>query len=138
MGETFGKPFTKAEIEAMRRLGQDEAGHEAGRDEAGLLRKFRAKLKRVGRKVPFAEDLLAAYFCILDPATTPRVKLVLLGAIAYFVMPFDLVPDILPIIGFADDAALLVAALSQVAGSINDSHREQARSALRDDEGVTA
>ena len=138
MSETFGKPFTKAEIEAMRRLGQEEAGQGAGRDEAGLLRKFRAKLKRVGRKVPFAEDLLAAYFCILDPATTPRVKLVLLGAIAYFVMPFDLVPDILPIIGFADDAALLVAALSQVAGSINEDHREQARSALRDDEGVTA
>jgi uncharacterized membrane protein YkvA (DUF1232 family) len=146
MSETFGKPFTKAEIEAMRRLGQEEleqelereGGRTAGRDEAGLLRRFRAKLRRVAQRIPFAEDILAAYFCAVDPATPSRVKLVLLGAIAYFVMPLDAIPDILPLIGFADDAALLLAAISQVAGSINDGHREQARAALQDDAGVTA
>jgi uncharacterized membrane protein YkvA (DUF1232 family) len=141
MGESFTKPFTKAEIEAMRRLGREEfereAGRESARGEAGLFRKFRAKLKRVGRRIPFAEDILAAYFCTLDPATPNRVRLVLLGAIAYFVMPLDVLPDLLPLVGFADDAALLLAAVSQVAGSINESHREQARAALRDD-GVTA
>jgi uncharacterized membrane protein YkvA (DUF1232 family) len=133
MGDSFTKPFTKAEIEAMRRMGQEEAERETGRDEAGLLQRFRTKLRRVAQKIPFAEDLLAAYFCAVDPATPARVKLVLLGAIAYFVMPLDAVPDILPLIGFADDAALLLAALSQVAGSINEDHREQARAALRDE-----
>jgi len=137
MSESFTKPFTKAEIEAMRRLGQNDAEREAGPDEQGLQRKFWAKLKRVAQRIPFAEDLLAAYFCTLDPATPNRVRLVLLGAIAYFVMPFDFVPDILPVIGFADDAALLMAAIAQVAGAINESHREQARAALRV-EGVTA
>lgn len=123
MTSTFRKPFTKAEMEAMRR---------ATSDEAGVRRDFWAKLKRVGRKIPFLEDLLAAYYCTLDPATPHRVRLVLLGAIAYFVMPMDALPDFLPFLGFADDAALLMAAISQVAGSINDSHRERARAALQD------
>jgi uncharacterized membrane protein YkvA (DUF1232 family) len=128
MSERFTKPFTKAEMEAMRR---------ALDDEPGVRRDFWAKLKRVARRIPFAEDLLAAYFCTLDPATPNRVRLVLLGAIAYFVLPMDAMPDFLPLLGFADDAALLMAALTQVAGSITESHREQARAALKDD-AITA
>jgi uncharacterized membrane protein YkvA (DUF1232 family) len=139
MSETFGKPFTKAEIEAMRRMAREEAKEAAREGGSGdLARKFFAKLKRVGQKIPFAEDILAAYFCAVDPATSPRVKLVLLGAIAYFVMPLDFLPDILPLVGFADDAALLLAAVSQVAGSINEGHREQARAVLQDDKTITA
>ncbi|HEX8168793.1 MAG TPA: YkvA family protein [Beijerinckiaceae bacterium] len=137
MSDSFTRPFTKAEIEAMRRLGQEEVEREGGRGEADLLQRFRSKLRRVAQKIPFAEDILAAYFCAVDPATPARVKLVLLGAIAYFVMPLDAIPDILPLIGFVDDAALLLAALSQVAGSINEGHRAQARAALRDDGSVT-
>jgi uncharacterized membrane protein YkvA (DUF1232 family) len=129
MSESFTKPFTKAEMEAMRR---------ATSDEAGVRRDFWAKLTRVGRKVPFAEDILAAYFCTLDPATPTRVRLTLLGAIAYFVLPMDAVPDFLPLLGFADDAALLMAALSQVAGSIGETHRAQARAALEDESTITA
>jgi uncharacterized membrane protein YkvA (DUF1232 family) len=123
MGESFTKPFTKAEMEAMRR---------ATNDEAGVRRDFWAKLKRVGRKLPFAEELLAAYFCTLDPTTPNRVRIILLGAIAYFVMPVDALPDFLPLLGFADDAALLAAAIAQVAGSISERHREKAREVLRD------
>ena len=119
MSESFTRPFTKAEIAAMRRLGAAEAERETGRGGDGLQRKFWAKLKRVAQRIPFTEDLLAAYFCTLDPATPNRVRLVLLGAIAYFVMPLDIVPDLLPVIGFADDAALLMAAIAQVAGAIN-------------------
>jgi uncharacterized membrane protein YkvA (DUF1232 family) len=123
MDEAFTKPFTKAEMEAMRR---------AARDEDGIRRDLWTKLKRVGRRIPFSEDLVAAYFCTLDPATPRRVKILLLGAIAYFVMPFDAVADFLPVVGFADDAALIAAAIAQVAGSITETHREKARDALRD------
>jgi uncharacterized membrane protein YkvA (DUF1232 family) len=129
MSEEFTKPFTKAEMAAIRR---------ALDDEPGMRRDFWAKLKRLGRRIPFAEDLLAAYFCTLDPATPNRVRLILLGAIAYFVLPVDGVPDFLPLLGFADDAALLMAAITQVAGSISEDHREQARAALQDDSALTA
>ena len=77
MSEPFMKPFSKAEMEAMR---------QATRDEEGLKRRFWAKLKRVAGKIPFAEDLVAAFFCATDPSTPSRVKLILLGAIAYFVI----------------------------------------------------
>ena len=130
MSDAFTKPFTKAEMDAMRGASSDNASG----DEAKVRRDFWAKLKRVGRKIPFAEDLVAAYFCTLDPATPSRVKIVLMGAIAYFVLPLDAVADFLPILGFADDAALIATALSQVAGSITDEHREKAREALKTEE----
>jgi uncharacterized membrane protein YkvA (DUF1232 family) len=126
MNDTSAKPFTKAEMDAMRA---------ATRDEARLRHDFWAKLKRVGRQLPFVEDLLAAYYCAVDPATPKRVKLILLGALTYFVLPTDAIPDILPFLGFADDAAMLAAAIAQVAGAINDSHRGKAREALQDDLG---
>ena len=122
-------PFSKHEIEAMR---------QAARDEEKVRRDFWAKLKRVGRSLPFAEDLLAAYYCTLDQATPSRVKLILLGAIAYFVMPLDAVTDLLPLFGFADDAAVLAAAIAQVAGAITEEHRAKAREMLADDEAVKA
>ena len=118
MSDPFTKPFTKAEMEAMR---------EATRDEEGLKRRFWDKLKRVAGNIPFAEDLVAAYYCATDPTTPSRVKLMLIGAIAYFVLPTDAVADLLPLIGFADDAAVLAAAITQVAGSITDEHRARAR-----------
>jgi uncharacterized membrane protein YkvA (DUF1232 family) len=131
MDDTLGKPFTKAEMDAMRQKASEEAPGDDGR----LQQAFWAKVKRVGRQLPFIEDLLAAYYCMVDPATPRRVKLILIGAIAYFVLPTDAVPDLLPFLGFADDAAMLAAAIAQVAGTISDTHREKARAALEDEEG---
>ncbi len=124
MSDAFTKPFTKAEVEAMRA---------ELRDEEGLTRKFWGKLRRVGGKIPFAEDLVAAFYCATDPSTPNRVRLVLLGAVAYFLLPTDAVADFLPLIGFADDAAVLAAAITQVAGSITDEHRARAKDALKTD-----
>jgi uncharacterized membrane protein YkvA (DUF1232 family) len=75
-------------------------------------RDFWAKMKALGRHLPFVEDLLAAYYCALDPATPTRVRAMLLAALAYFILPFDFIPDMLPVIGFADDAALLAATIA--------------------------
>jgi uncharacterized membrane protein YkvA (DUF1232 family) len=130
MHDTLGKPFTKTEMAAMRQQASDEAAGDEGR----LQQDFWAKLKRVGGRLPFVEDLLAAYYCTLDPTTPKRVKLVLLGALAYFVLPTDALPDLLPFLGFTDDAAMLAAAIAQVAGAINETHREKARAALKSEE----
>jgi uncharacterized membrane protein YkvA (DUF1232 family) len=54
----------------------------------------------------------------------------LLGALAYFVLPFDFVPDMLPVIGFTDDAAVLATAIRVVAAHIMPEHRDAARRAL--------
>lgn len=92
--------------------------------------RFWQKLKRFLSRIPFAEDLTAAYYCAADPDTPAYVRAVLLGAIAYFVLPIDMVPDILAGLGFTDDASVLAAAVAAVGRHLQPRHREQARRAL--------
>jgi uncharacterized membrane protein YkvA (DUF1232 family) len=120
--DPFAGVFSPAEIEAMRR---------AARDEERLKGDFWTLLRKVGRRVPFAQDALAAFYCATDPTTERRVKLILLAAIGYFVLPIDIVPDFLPILGFTDDAAVLATAISTVARAIRPEHRERAEDTLR-------
>ena len=100
-------------------------------DRDGVRRRFKSKFKQVVAKLPFAEDLLAAYYCAFDRQTPRHVQASLLGAIAYFVLPFDFMPDMLPILGFTDDAAVLATAIRMVATHIMPEHREAARAALK-------
>ena len=92
--------------------------------------RFFGKLRRVVTQIPFTEDLVAAYYCALDRDTPPYVRAVLAGAVAYFVLPTDMVPDFLAGIGFADDASILAAAIAAVGRHLEPRHRQQARTAL--------
>ena len=100
-------------------------------DESTLRQRFWRKLPRVFARIPFAEDLLAAYYCAFDRATPRRVQLALIGAIAYFVLPVDAIPDWLPVVGYTDDAAVLYATLKLVSDHILPAHRDAAREALK-------
>jgi uncharacterized membrane protein YkvA (DUF1232 family) len=100
-------------------------------DGESVRRRFWIKFKRVVAKLPFAEDLLASYYCAFDQQTPRHVQAALLGAIAYFILPFDFIPDVLPVLGFTDDAAVLATAIRLVASHITAEHREAARAALR-------
>ncbi len=122
MADGFDKVFTKEEMEAIRR---------GVRDEESVLRGSWKKARSLGRRLPFAEDLLAAWYCVSDQDTSRRVKLILLGALAYFLMPVDIVPDFLPLLGYTDDAAVMAAAIAAVASAITDEHRRKARQAIR-------
>jgi uncharacterized membrane protein YkvA (DUF1232 family) len=77
--------------------------------------------------VPFLEDVLTAHYCAFDHHTPVHVKAVLVGAIVYFVVPDDLLPDALPIIGYADDAAVFGLAFKMMSSHIKPEHREAAR-----------
>lgn len=107
-----------------------EPADELAKDRESVRKQFWRKLKRLAVKLPFAEDLLAAYYCAFDRQTPRHVQAALLGAIAYFVLPFDFVPDMLPVLGFTDDAAVLATALRMVASHITQDHREAARAAI--------
>ncbi|MGH6870719.1 MAG: YkvA family protein [Rhizomicrobium sp.] len=91
---------------------------------------FWDKLLRLAARVPFAEDLAAAFFCVADQRTPAKVKAILLAALAYFVMPVDAIPDFLPVIGFTDDAAVFALAFSMVSRSIRPEHYRAARARL--------
>lgn len=93
-------------------------------------RRFFGKLRRFLAEIPFAEDLVAAYYCALDRDTPGYVRGVLLGAIAYFVLPADMIPDFLAGFGFTDDASVIAAALTAVGAHIQPRHRSRARTSL--------
>jgi uncharacterized membrane protein YkvA (DUF1232 family) len=107
-----------------------EPADRLAQDRESVRRQFWRKLKRVAAKLPFAEDLVAAYYCAFDRQTPRHVQAALLGAIAYFILPFDFIPDMLPVLGFTDDAAVLATALRMVASHITPDHRDAARAAL--------
>jgi uncharacterized membrane protein YkvA (DUF1232 family) len=115
------QPLTREEMEDIRR---------ASRNEQSVRARFWESLKRVARNLPFAEDLVAAFFCATDPRTDIKVRATLFGALAYFILPIDVLPDIAPLIGFTDDAAVLALALRAVAGAITPEHRRKAKEKL--------
>ena len=116
----FDGSFDETEIIA----GSLEAREEKVR--AGFWEKFR----RVAGHIPFTDDLLASYYCAMDPATPTRVRGMLLGALAYFILPIDAVPDFIAGFGYSDDAAILASVISLVAAHIRPAHRAAAAKTL--------
>ncbi len=95
------------------------------------------KLMKVLGRVPFAQDLVSAYFAARDSETPTRAKAILMAAVAYFVMPFDVLPDVILGLGFTDDATVLATALGVVGMHVKEKHRGMARRILRIPEKVT-
>ena len=99
-------------------------------DEKLVREQFWDKLRKTLGRVPFMEDAVAAYYCAMDSKTPTYVRAVLLGALAYFIMPFDVIPDIILGFGFTDDASVLVAAIAAVRSALAPEHFDQARAFL--------
>ena len=104
--------------------------------EEEVRRNFWDHLRRFAGRVPFATDLVAAYYCAMDPKTPFKVKGTLLAALAYFVLPIDILPDLLVIVGFTDDFAVLMAAIGLVSSHMTDEHYAKARETLEQDDGL--
>ena len=108
------------------------ASYAKSTDTRRIARDLWRKLRRGAAHVPFAEDAVAVYYCALDRATPVRVRVAIMGALIYFVAPADAMPDILPVLGFTDDAAVLAATLQLIAAYVLPEHREAAGRALAD------
>jgi len=115
--------------EILAPVGADETRRRERRVREGFWR----TAKRAARYVPFMDEVVAAYYAALDTRTPMRAKATLFAALAYFVMPFDFVPDFLAVIGFGDDIAVLTAAITAMRPHIKESHRKAARQALAED-----
>ncbi len=95
--------------------------------------RFWPVFRRAIRQLPFSRDIVAAYYCAMDPATPTRVRAILLAALGYFILPFDMVPDFLAVVGFGDDVTILAAAIAMVRAHMTAQHYDRADKALADE-----
>src|SRR6185295_11715754 len=100
------------------------------RNERTVREGFWRKLRRLAGMMPFSEDLVAAYFCAVDPLTPLPARAALVAALAYFVVPMDLIPDFIAGFGYSDDATALATAIGIAGSYMRDEHRAAARRAL--------
>lgn len=98
-----------------------------------VRQKLLATARKAARQVPFMEDVVAGYYCALDPATPAKVRATVLAALAYFVLPLDTIPDFIIGVGFGDDATVLMAAIAMIRSHMRDDHYHAAREALKED-----
>jgi len=105
---------------------------EAQEKQARIRKRFWPTVKKALGAIPFMDEVVAAYYAMLDPQTPRAARVTLIGALAYFVMPLDMIPDFIVSLGFVDDASVLAAALAAVGSSIKPEHREAARRALKE------
>ncbi|HJV43402.1 YkvA family protein [Caulobacter sp.] len=99
-------------------------------NEERVRRGFLPKIRKVASKVPFAADALSVWWCARDPETPTAAKGMMLAALAYFVLPLDALPDILPAIGFTDDAAVFAALMAILGRTLKPRHKDAARAFL--------
>jgi len=91
---------------------------------------FWPRLLKLAGRIPFAEDLAAAYFCVIDPATPGRVRGVVLAALAWFVLPASIMPEFLVAVGFTDELAVTVIVVRMIRKHLKERHYTRARAAL--------
>ena len=103
---------------------------ELAANERIVKRGFWRKLRRAAGYIPFSKEAVAAYFCAVDPKTPTRVKALILAALAYFVVPADLVPDFILGLGYTDDITVFWATWRTISGHVTDAHHRRAAAAL--------
>ncbi|PHR17734.1 MAG: hypothetical protein COA37_22005 [Hoeflea sp.] len=109
-----------------------------GADEKSVRAGFWRTFGKAAKQIPLAEDVVAAYYCALDPKTPAKAKAVLMGALAYFILPTDAVPDFLALVGFSDDIAVLTLAIATVRTNMTEAHRVAARNSIANLDGDKA
>lgn len=96
-----------------------------------VARGFWPKIRKVAARVPFAAEALAAWYAVQDHETPAAAKGMMLAALAYFVLPTDVIPDFIAGLGYTDDAAVFIAMLGLVGRHIQPRHREAAHGAVQ-------
>ncbi len=69
------------------------------------------KLEKFGKKLSFARDIMALYQYLIDNTVSWHRKAIIVGALVYFIVPIDTIPDIAPLIGYMDDLGVITAVL---------------------------
>lgn len=95
-----------------------------------LINKIRKVAKTAGIKVVYGAMLL--YYALLDDNVPLKDKAIVIGALGYFILPLDFIPDFLGVIGYGDDMTVLVYALKTIWDNITPETHNKARARLSD------
>ena len=90
-----------------------------------LTSKLRKVAKRLGGKA--LEAALTLYYVLRSPSISTADKAKIYGVLGYFILPIDIIPDLLPMIGYADDISALFWVMNMVWKNITPDVRDQAR-----------
>ncbi|NLY20874.1 MAG: DUF1232 domain-containing protein [Tissierellia bacterium] len=96
----------------------------------GFFKKLLKYAKKAGLKAVYMGLLL--YYVLQKPNIPKHIKGIIIGGLGYFILPIDLIPDLLPGIGYTDDIAILAGALVYVSFYIDDEVRRLAKSKIKD------
>lgn len=103
------------------------AGHY---DENAFWEKLKKFARKAGIKVTYGALLL--FYVVKSPGTSTKDRAKILGALGYFILPIDLIPDFIPIAGFTDDLAALTWGVYCVIKSITPEVKAQAAAKLHE------
>jgi uncharacterized membrane protein YkvA (DUF1232 family) len=95
--------------------------------------KFSEKLRKYALKAgsEVLEKALFMYEALQDDETPKWAKATIIASLGYFISPLDGIPDLTPVVGFADDLGALTIAFATVAVHIKDRHKHKARETLK-------
>lgn len=96
--------------------------------ETKFWEKLAVVAKKIGLKAVYA--LLLLYYALVSDSTPVKYKAMIMGALGYFVVPLDFLPDVVPMVGYTDDMAALAGVLVAVAKSLNPAIKQQAKDKL--------
>lgn len=99
-------------------------------DEEKFFKKLGKFAKKIGAKIVYY--LLILFYTLQDPSVPAKYKIAITGALGYFILPFDFVPDMAPVAGHVDDMSMIVSALVSVLFYINPSIKAKARQKMKD------
>ena len=94
-----------------------------------MLNKVKKYAIEAGKEI--IEKALILYYCLIDPDTPAWAKTVIIGALGYFIVPLDAIPDFTPVVGYSDDLGALAIAFAIVAAHIKSEHKEMAQEKLK-------
>ena len=102
------KALERAEVVALEKVAEAESvdPEQLEKDQAKIEAGFWDKVKKVARQLPYLDDLLASYFAMRDTNTPLQARAALVFGLLYFLWVFDIIPDFLGIIGYADDGTV--------------------------------
>jgi uncharacterized membrane protein YkvA (DUF1232 family) len=95
--------------------------------------KFLGKAKKFGTSIGFKalHATMVLFYSLKDPNLPNKDRMIILGALGYLILPIDLIPDFIPVVGFTDDVAIIIAALAKVVNSVSEESKIKAHQQLK-------